>query len=125
MTRRLSRISSLALAITALAVPSAAVADTPTVQSVDAHHAALVNRGGPYRSPISPRAFAAIDRVSPDARDGGRREPAPVIVKAPTVVASDGFDWTDAGLGAAAVAALLALAAGAATLTRRHAVRPS
>ena len=40
-----------------------------------------------------------IDKVSPDARDNGRREPAPVVVSE-TIPASETFDWLDAGVGA-------------------------
>jgi hypothetical protein len=86
---------------------------------------------------------AALDLRSPDARDAGRvaaatsvqdlRSPdtrdaaaglsvaTPASHAAPSV--SDGFEWGDAGIGAAVMLALLSLAAGTVLLTvrgRRH-----
>jgi hypothetical protein len=64
------------------------------------------------------------DLRSPDARDAARNLP-PVQIPAPTVEVrepSGGFDWGDAGIGAAGMLALLSLAAGSALLvsTRRR-----
>ena len=128
MTRSISRITSLALAITAVAVPAASA---NPIGSGDA-----VKPGKVVSQPISKvtpdardaaRPAPAIDRVTPDARDNGRREPAPVVLSQPPVVATDGFDWTDAGIGAAGFAALVIVLGGtAATVrTRRGAVRAS
>lgn len=53
------------------------------------------------------------DLRSPDARDAGR---TPVEVPTPVVeireVPSSGFDWSDAGIGAAGILALLSIAGG-------------
>lgn len=111
MTRRLSRITSLALAISAVAAPSASA--QVDLRSPDARDAGDAGRPA-----------VAVDLRSPDARDGGRREPAPVVVTAPPVVAADGFHWLDAGAGAAAVVALLILAGGV-VVTRRRPLRAS
>jgi hypothetical protein len=115
---RLSRITSLALAIAAAAVPTASAAgpDRVTPDARDAGRPVVIDR-------VSPDARDAgrpvvIDRVSPDARDNGRREPAPVVVSSPPVVAADGFDWLDAGLGAVALAVLSVAGFGAATTLR-------
>ena len=55
----------------------------------------------------------AQDLRSPDARDAGR---TPVEVPTPVVeireVPSSGFDWGDAGIGAAGILALLSIAGG-------------
>jgi hypothetical protein len=55
------------------------------------------------------------DLRSPDARDVGR-EPTPVPVSEPVVEIREsptsGFDWGDAGIGAAAILALLSIAVG-------------
>jgi hypothetical protein len=55
------------------------------------------------------------DLRSPDARDAGR-EPTPAPVPAPVVEIREspgsGFDWGDAGIGAAAILALLSIAVG-------------
>lgn len=58
------------------------------------------------------------DLRSPDARDAARNLP-PVQIPAPTVEVrepSGGFDWGDAGIGAAGMLALLSLTAGSALL---------
>jgi len=60
---------------------------------------------------------AGLDLRSPDTRDAAfaaHAAPAPTVV----VVSSSGFDWTDAGIGGAAVFAIVLLAAGGLTLTR-------
>jgi len=130
VTRSISRIASLALVVTAVAVPGASASP---YGSGDLPKTAFgADQSGPT-SLVTPdardaaRPAPSINRVSPDARDNGRREPAPVVLSQPPVVATDGFDWTDAGIGAAGFAALLIVLGGtAATLrTRRGAVRAS
>jgi hypothetical protein len=126
MTRSLSTIrtqAALALAITAVAVPSA-FADGPTApislvtpDARDAGRPALIDRVSPDARDAG-RPAAAIDRVSPDARDNGRRETPPVVVQAPALAHTDGFNWLDAGIGAGGLAALLLLGAGTATTVR-------
>jgi hypothetical protein len=60
-----------------------------------------------------PVAHVAQDLRSPDARDAGR---TPVEVPTSVVeireVPSSGFDWGDAGIGAAGILALLSIAGG-------------
>ena len=59
------------------------------------------------------RTQQAQDLRSPDARDAGRISPP---VQQPVVeireVPSNGFDWGDAGIGAAGILAMLSIAAG-------------
>jgi hypothetical protein len=59
------------------------------------------------------------DLRSPDARDVGR-EPVTVQIREPVVeireVPGNGFDWGDAGIGAAGMLALFSIAAGLALL---------
>ena len=64
-----------------------------------------------------PVTQVAQDLRSPDARDAGR---TPVEVPTPVVeireVPSSGFDWGDAGIGAAGILALLSIAGGLALM---------
>lgn len=59
------------------------------------------------------------DLRSPDARDAARDIPARGVSTVTVAVPADpagGFDWGDAGIGAAAMVALFSIAAGAALL---------
>jgi hypothetical protein len=57
-----------------------------------------------------------IDPVLPS---GNEQTPAPHVVTRTVKVDSTGFDWGDAGLGAAGMLSVLALGAGAVILVRR------
>ena len=99
-----------------------------------------------------PTASALQDLVSPDARDAGPvthnpiestdlrsadaqdaaanprlrsyRTPTIIEVTSPTAPSSSGFDWGDAGIGAAGTLAVIAIAAGGTVLvTRRRSAR--
>jgi hypothetical protein len=119
VSRRITRTAALALAIAATAVPGAQAQDRITPDAVDAGQSAVVDRATPDAIDAG-RPEPKVDLVSPDARDDGRREPAPIVVSEPVPV-SDAFDWVDAGLGAAALALLLAGYGAAITVrTRRH-----
>jgi hypothetical protein len=144
VTRRFRRIlhlrraATLALAVTAVAAP-AAVADTPVGQdqlSITSHspRQVVVDRASPdardagRRAPVSfvsPDARdagrrAPVSFVSPDARDAGRSVTPPAASSAPTAAATDHFDWLDAGIGAAGIAALLLLGGTAAVVRTRR-----
>ena len=121
MTRSISRISSLALAIAAVAAPTAAA--NPFGPG-DAPGPVTISKVTPDARDAG-RPTPPLDRVSPDARDKGRRETAPLVVTHSPVAVTDGFDWLDAAVGAAAFAAMLALAGGAAVRVRRSALRAS
>jgi hypothetical protein len=77
-----------------------------------------------------PTPQVAQDLRSPDARDVGRVSPP---VQQPVVeireVPSNGFDWGDAGIGAAGILAMLSIAAGftllLGTRRRRRGVQPA
>jgi hypothetical protein len=77
-----------------------------------------------------PTPQVAQDLRSPDARDVGRVSPP---VQQPVVeireVPSNGFDWGDAGIGAAGILAMLSIAAGftllVGTRRRRRGVQPA
>jgi hypothetical protein len=107
----------------------AAAVQQPTqdLRSPDAKDAAREAAGSSYRSSYQPEPAKPVgqDLRSPDARDAGR-DPAPVQIPAPTVevrqVPTSGFDWGDAGIGAAGMLALFSIAAGSALLltTRRR-----
>ena len=70
----------------------------------------------------APASQSYQDLRSPDARDVGRPESPPV--QEPIVeireVPSGGFDWGDAGIGAAAILALSSIAAGLMLLSGRR-----
>jgi hypothetical protein len=104
------------------------------LRSPDARDAASVSETPQYSDLRSPDARDAgrtpdtrvtQDLRSPDARDAGR---PPVQVPTPIVeireVPSSGFDWGDAGIGAAGILALLSIAGGltlmVTTRRRRH-----
>ncbi|MFL5894039.1 MAG: hypothetical protein ACJ76Z_02865 [Thermoleophilaceae bacterium] len=99
------------LTITAL-VAFAAISGVASAQSID-HVSPDARDSAPQVS--SPQ----IDLRSPDARDAATRPvktyaPGHVTQASPVVsVPTVGFDWADAGIGAAGVLALIALGAGA------------
>jgi len=68
----------------------------------------------------APAASAApVEQLVPHAKDSQRSsEPAPLRVV--QVTTDDGFDWSDAGIGATGVLALVAIATGALVATRRR-----
>ena len=87
------------------------------LRSPDARDAA-----GTYAEPVTQ---VAQDLRSPDARDAGLPEsPTPDTVVEIREVPGNGFDWGDAGIGAAGILALLSIAGGltlmVTTRRRRH-----
>jgi hypothetical protein len=60
--------------------------------------------------------------LRPDDR-ADRRLPGPVVVVQPTT--SGGFDWADAGIGAAAMLGVVLLVAGASVVRLRHGAQPA
>ena len=119
--RRTQLITSAAL-VAACAVPAMAVAQTQDLRSPDTRDAAAAAAAEHYQDLRSPDARDAArpsetrqysDLRSPDARDAGR---PPVQVPTPLVeireVPGNGFDWGDAGIGAAGLLALLSIAGG-------------
>lgn len=101
--RNTALITTVALAA-ALAVPAAAAAQD--LRSPDARDAALASRQADTQ-----------DLRSPDARDAGREiKPAPVSQPVVEITEAPGFNWGDAGIGAAAILALCSLAGGLALL---------
>ena len=65
----------------------------------------------------------ASSPIRPDDRAWRGVGPVPTfeVLESPSTRA-DGFDWTDAGIGAAAMAGLALLAVGGSALVRRHRV---
>ena len=111
--RRLINLTITALVVFA-AVSGVAVARAQDYRSPDARDSA--------RQLSSPQ----IDLRSPDARDAVRQpvetytaghvsQPSPVVS-----VATGGFDWADAGIGAAGMLALVALGCGALMIASQH-----
>lgn len=125
--RRLVNLTIAALVVFA-AVSGVAVARPDDLVSPDARDSARQLSSPPpqidlrspdardsARQPSSPQ----VDLRSPDARDVSTRpvetytpghvpQPSPVVSAVPT----SGFDWADAGIGAAGMLALVALASG-------------
>jgi hypothetical protein len=99
---RLTRCAALGLAITALAT-------APAIADPHAQDPNYPLRGAAYQ-----------DLRSPDARDaaegrGTFNAPEVTVVRVPADTpspASDGLDWTDAGIGAAGVLGLVLIAFG-------------
>jgi hypothetical protein len=151
MLRRNHLIVTAAL-VAVCAVPGAAAAQQdlrpPDVKDAAAHRGLYEKDTGPYtlnRGYGSPDAADAArgagsatdsgaytlnrDYGSPDAVDAARDLP-PVQLPTPVVevkgTPSGGFDWGDAGIGAAGMLALFSIAAGSALLVtgrkRRHGI---
>jgi hypothetical protein len=145
---QLTHSAALALALAALAAPTAAAqstdlrspdardaasaAQSTDLRSPDARDAAAAAQSTDVRSPDARDAAAAArstDLRSPDARDaaegrGTFNAPAVTVVKVPQPTpATGGMDWTDAGIGAGALLGLIALGVGGsiAVVRRRHA----
>jgi hypothetical protein len=112
-------LTAAALALCCALAPAAAaepftdaerkLVDEYTERSLGAHH----SQPGPFtdaeRKPVeSPEVQGMIDRV----RSEIRATPAVVEVQAP----SGGFDWGDAGIGAAGMLALFSIGAGSALM---------
>jgi hypothetical protein len=119
--RRTQLITTAAL-VAACAVPATAAAQGQDLRSPDARDAAAAAEQQGYQDLRSPDARDAgqasespgyTDLRSPDARDAGR---TPVEVPTPVVeireVPGSGFNWGDAGIGAAGMLALFSIAAG-------------
>jgi hypothetical protein len=100
------------------------------LRSPDAREAASVSETPQYsdlRSPdardaaLASAASGTQDLRSPDARDAGR---PPIQVPTPVVeireVPGSGFDWGDAGIGAAGLLALLSIAGGVTLMVLRR-----
>jgi hypothetical protein len=102
-SHRITRTAGLALSIAALAAPTALASNTPpTLQSPDAQDAA--------------------------AGRGTYSAPEVTVVKVPVVATddrSDGFQWTDAGIGAGGMLGVIVLAGGCAALVTHRPHRRS
>jgi hypothetical protein len=112
---KFKRLTASTVATISLALPATAVAQHQDLRSADALDAAQqaenpTRRGQDLRMP---------DRRAPDT---GVRVPQVEPVTAPVVeVRADGFDWGDAGIGAAGGLAILTLVGGvAAAATHRR-----
>jgi uncharacterized protein (TIGR03382 family) len=101
----MKRLVFAVLAVAVLMLPVAAVAAPARDGSLRASLAQ--SRGVPGTDVSAP------DQQSPVSASN----PAPVVVSSP---ATSGFDWGDAGIGAAISVALLLALAGAAGVRRRH-----
>jgi hypothetical protein len=121
--RRTQLITTAAL-VAACAAPSTAAAQGQDLRSPDAREAAATAAEQSYQDLRSPDARDVVstsdtqvaqDLRSPDARDAGR---PPIRVATPVVeireAPGSGFDWGDAGIGAAGMLALFSIGAGVA-----------
>jgi len=124
--RRTQLITTAAL-VAACAAPSAAAAQSQDLRSPDTREAAATAEVQGYQDLRSPDTREAArpsetrqysDLRSPDARDAGRpsvQVPTPVLEI--REVPGSGFDWGDAGIGAAGMLALFSIAGGLALAT--------
>jgi hypothetical protein len=125
MRATLITISVVAL-LAAGAGPAAARPESATGHADAAIHAQAMRVQGRHYQHLA--ALAASDAPAQGLRDEQRaavaasREPAPAPIMRVTRAADGGFDWADAGIGAALAAALLLSAAGVSTLRREHAL---
>jgi hypothetical protein len=120
--RRTQLIITTAALVAACAVPATAAAQEQDLRSPDTRDAAATAQMEGYqdlRSPDSrdagrtPGEEVAQDLRSPDARDAGRQPvAAPQSVVEIREAPTSGFDWGDAGIGAAGILALVSIAAG-------------
>ncbi|MEA2278752.1 MAG: hypothetical protein QOC78_3712 [Solirubrobacteraceae bacterium] len=112
---RLTRSAAIGLALAALTAPTAA-AQQQDFRTPDARDAVSVGQTPP-------------DLRSPDTRDaaagrGTFNAPQVIVIKVPqSTPSAGGMDWGDAGIGAGALLALIALGVGGsiAVVRRRHA----
>jgi len=130
-THKLVKALTAGLAAALLAVPAAQAR-----LAVDAHHAALLNKGVAQQTVVrtDARHAALVTRAGENPlilqetklskiaqmhrHSGGINVPATTSVETP----SSDFDWADAGIGAAAGLALVLLAGTAVLMTRRKLV---
>jgi hypothetical protein len=121
MTPRSVRIAIIALAATAaVAAPAVASQD---LRSPDTRDRSAQPTTIDLRSPDAAEPFRApaVDLRSPDAADPYSGVPVKVVTPAAVVHRVDsGFDWRDAGVGAAVPFALVLLVMGRVAITRRH-----
>jgi hypothetical protein len=115
---------TVALATAAVSAPTAAAMAAEPVTTTDARGEYSASRGE-HAASLSQTA-PAFDLRSADARepDGGPVSTQPVVIEVPEPAAS-GFDWTDAGIGAAGGLALTVLFGSGVVLARRRVPRPT
>jgi hypothetical protein len=105
-------------------------ADSVIVRSTSPHRAGTSEGGDIVKKLIQVTALtvvAAVTIVAPAAAKHGPGDgpivtpaTAPSSVQVIRVVQTSGFDWSDAAVGAGTAAGVVALASGAALLTRRR-----
>ena len=127
---RITLIAAAALTALALSPPGASA--MPSLEWAGATAAWQQDLRSPdARSVVTPRvAYTGADVRSPDSRDAGDGRgtfsaPDVMVVKldkpAPAAApATDGLNWADAGIGAGALLAIVALALGGAFVVTQH-----
>lgn len=129
--QRIARHAAAAVAVAALAASTALAQPPDVVERAVAAQQAV--QGSPIVSPDAvdraARARQALENhpiVSPDARDraAGRLGPGSTDAVEITVHRPGGFDWSDAGIGAAAGAGLILLLVGTSLLVRVGRTKP-
>src|SRR5690348_5024997 len=124
MRATLTTVSVVAL-LAAGAGTASARPDPETGRADAAVHAQAMRAQGRHHQHLT--AVAASNAPAQSLNDeqlaavAASREPAPAPIVRVTRVADGGFDWADAGIGAALAAALLLSAAGVSTLRRQQA----
>jgi hypothetical protein len=115
--RRFTTTSAVAFALCAASPAAAPALISPDAIDAGDKGKAQVTQEQDRRSPDATTPFeSTIDRRSPDVRYGqpnGESAPTPVRVRI-VEVPSSGFEWGDAGVGAATVLALVLVGVGVA-----------
>ena len=107
------RTSTIAIALSAATLASPALAEPP------AHH--LSARRQDLRHLRAGGVTPGLSGVTPDAKDAGEgRSARDVVVPVVEVTREGGFDWTDAAIGGAGAAGIIAIGLGSALGLRRR-----
>jgi len=141
MSHRSSTAAGLTAAALALtgALPALAAGQdlrSPDARDVAARIATPADRRSQDAGDTTPAAVTVEDLRSPDARDVSTRTAAPTDLRSPdardvtrprtsvplriVTAADDGFDWTDAAIGAGGALGLALLLTGASAIARRR-----
>jgi hypothetical protein len=122
-TKRLTRSTTIGLALAALAAPAAGAQQD--LRNADQVTPADSGQQQDLRNAdqVAPAAIEQQDLRSPDAIDAGAgRDPSPdvVYVEVPSPAPAEGLDWADAGIGAGGLLGLGLIALGGTLVVVRH-----
>jgi hypothetical protein len=122
-TKRLTRSTTIGLALAALAAPTAGAQQD--LRNADQVTPADIGQQQDLRNAdqVAPAPIEQQDLRGPDAIDSASgRDPSPdvVYVSVPSSAPADGLDWADAGIGAGGLLGLGLIALGGTLVVVRH-----